>query len=142
MPRYHHKPLPPKRKQAPYLKPTLLHTPEFQPQESQEYNNPLVATHSRRGGYDKGLLTGASRVPHPRVFRRYGSNTRKTVYPLPNTGILDNVYENPQLAPGSQESLFGTKQTPTLGQRGCPSVLEGIPSLCCGSGHMLFKSKV
>lgn len=55
----------------------------------------LQCTAPKSVKYKIGDKTGARRAPEPVVFRPFGTNTRAHCYPLPDTGILDNVYTWP-----------------------------------------------
>lgn len=91
----------------------------------------------------RGLKTNLAKPAYPRVFRRFGRNTRATVYPLPKTGILDNIYD---------KGFFNTSEGPTslipnehnalLGQGGATQdVLSAVPSLASGAHHWLFTER-
>lgn len=97
--------------------------------------------------YAYGDYTGAPRAPHPTVFRKFGGNTRETVYPFERcgtklTGLLDNKYDPKILHhPDSERAaahLFPRTATPI--QAGCPEVLRGVEQLNQqnGSRHWLF----
>lgn len=140
MPKYHHRPIRHRNRPEVFLKPAEVQEAE---DDGGDIDAAFIRTHSRRGKLKHGLWSGAPIVPGPRVFRRFGSNTRERVYRLPDTGILDNVYD-PKIFESGQgnasccSALFGSS---TLGQAGCPSILQKCPALHHGSGHMLFAKK-
>lgn len=142
MPKYHHRPVHhhPKARQV-FLKPAQVLDAEDGNDVDEgglgDYTE-CVRTHSRRGSHRTGLLTGANRASEPRVFRRFGSNTRERVYRLPDTGIRDNVYDSKIFESSQNTPLFGSS---CLGQGGCPSILRGCVALQPGSNHFLFSKK-
>lgn len=82
-----------------------------------------------------GDFTGASKPRPPRVFRKFGNNTRQLVG-YKHTGMWDNQYEA-----GIIESQPGSTFVPpgaVLAQSGAPSILEGITALKSGPHHWLF----
>lgn len=104
-----------------------------------------ILSKPKGSAYNKGDYTGATRAPHPTVFRRFGGNTRERVYPFEKqgtklTGLLDNHYDPKVLSPpGPQDAarrFFPSGATPIQG--GCPAVLKGVSQLRPGSGHWLF----
>jgi len=95
--------------------------------------------------YSKGDYTGAPRAPHPPVFRKFGGNTRETVYPFEKqgtrlTGLLDNHYDPSVLAPPGQAAARGllpAGATPIQG--GAPAIVGKIAKLRPGSSnHWLY----
>lgn len=74
-----------------------------------------------------GDKTGAVRAPEPLVFRRFGSNTRERCYPLPDTGILDNVYTWPPVRSHDPPCQLMAGSVPF--QAGNPKVNEKVPLL-------------
>lgn len=102
---------------------------------------PPVASGAMRQRQSQGMLTGAPRPEYPRVFRRFGMNTRERVYKLPDTGILDNCYDAALFKNGPGPSSLIPEETRTaLGQGGCPSVTHGVRSLAPGGHHWLFST--
>lgn len=82
-----------------------------------------------------GDFTGASKPRPPRVFRKFGNNTRELIG-YKHTGLWDNQYEA-----GILESGKGSTFVPSgavLAQSGAPSILEGITALKSGPNHWLF----
>lgn len=88
--------------------------------------SPGVSTRHRYG--DK---TGALRAPEPVVFRRFGNNTRERCYPLPDTGILDNVYTWPPARGHDPPCQLLSGLVPC--QAGNPKINERVPLLKKGS---------
>ena len=83
-----------------------------------------------------GDFTGAHQRRPPRVFRKFGNNTRQLVG-YKHTGLWDNQYEA-----GVIESRPGSAFIPSgavLAQSGAPSILQGINALKAGPHHWLFK---
>lgn len=74
-----------------------------------------------------GAITGALRAPEPRVFRPYGANTRAQCYPLPDTGILDNVYTWPPVRSHDPPCQLLEGSTPF--QEGNPKINEKVQLL-------------
>ena len=74
-----------------------------------------------------GLITGAVRAPYPKVFRPFGPNTRSHCYPLPDTGILDNVYTWPPVR--SHDPPCQLLEGSTAWQAGNPKVNEKVSLL-------------
>lgn len=82
-----------------------------------------------------GDFTGASKPRPPRVFRKFGNNTRQLVG-YKHTGMWDNQYEA-----GIIESRPGSAFIPSgavLAQSGAPSILQGVSALKTGPNHWLF----
>lgn len=82
-----------------------------------------------------GDFTGATKPKPPRVFRKFGNNTRELVG-YKHTGMWDNKYEA-----GIIESRPGSAFIPSgavLAQSGAPALLQGIPALKAGPNHWLF----
>ena len=77
--------------------------------------------------YRIGDKTGAVRAPEPRVFRRFGNNTRERCYPLPDTGILDNVYTWPPARSHDPPCQLLEGSVPC--QAGNPKINEKVPLL-------------
>lgn len=83
-----------------------------------------------------GDFTGAHQPRPPRVFRKFGNNTRQLVG-YKHTGLWDNQYETGVIEsrPGSAFISSGA----VLAQSGAPSILQGINALKAGPHHWLFK---
>lgn len=96
------------------------------------WSNPVHSTQKR------GDLTGATRPPYPPVFRKFGKNTRATVYPLPNRGILDNTYDQKIVQSHSVPAFLPGQAVD--GPSCCPILTKAIPNLRPGSNHYLFGS--
>lgn len=82
-----------------------------------------------------GDFTGASKPRPPRVFRKFGTNTRQLIG-YKHTGLWDNQYEA-----GICESCPGSAFIPSgavLAQSGAPSILQGVSALKAGPHHWLF----
>jgi hypothetical protein len=83
-----------------------------------------------------GPITGAKLPAQPKCFRVNGTNPRKTLLPLKDTGVLDNVYEALPKSAGT----FLSKSA-TLAQEGVPKLLKGIQALDPKSPHYLMRRK-
>jgi hypothetical protein len=99
---------------------------------SQSDNGSFGFTHTlytpgKPSKYRVGDKTGAVRAPEPPVFRRFGSNTRERCYPLPDTGILDNVYTWPPVRSHDPPCQLVAGSVPF--QAGNPKVNEKVPLL-------------
>lgn len=81
--------------------------------------------------YKVGDKTGARRAPEPTVFRPFGTNTRAHCYPLPDTGILDNVYSWPPQRSHDPPCQLVHGAVPC--QAGNPQVNEKVDLLKAGS---------
>lgn len=82
-----------------------------------------------------GDFTGARKPRPPRVFRKFGNNTRQLIG-YKHTGLWDNTYEA-----GIIESSAGSAFIPAgavLAQSGAPSILQGVSALKAGPNHWLF----
>lgn len=85
-----------------------------------------------------GAYTGAPRVPYPKVFRPFGSNTRQRV-----VGDRSHITHMTHL--GYAKGIVESKPVPPLlpphaplGTRGTSAVNSGVPALRPGSHHLLF----
>lgn len=113
-----------------YTKPTSYKRLSLEGEGMNSMEGPLNS--SRR----VGPITGAKLPPQPKCFRVNGSNPRKTLLPLKDTGVLDNVYEALPKSAGS----FLSKSA-TLAQEGVPKLLKGIQALDPQSPHYLMRRK-
>lgn len=96
--------------------------------EGQFYNwSDARYSHGKATHYRIGTKTGAVRAPEPVVFRRFGPNTRERCYPLPDTGILDNVYTWPPARSHDPPCQLVAGAVPF--QEGNPKVNEKVPLL-------------
>jgi len=102
-----------------------------------------IAANPKSSKERRGTKTNLIRPAYPKVFRRFGSNTRATVYPLPNTGILDNIYDPSLFHTGQgHTSLIPEENRTHLGQGGASKDLLGaVPALASGSHHWLFATR-
>lgn len=129
----------PKKRGGPFPFPTSRSVAYRVPQpvndEGDEvFTGPLAARTLR------GWKTNIPKPPYPPVFRRFGNNTRVTVYPLPKTGVLDNIYDAGLFDPGKgASSLIPGEHHALLGQGGATQdVLHRVPAFAPGSHHWLF----
>lgn len=113
--------------------------------EDHTENKHRVLSKPKGSSYAYGDYTGAPRAPHPQVFRRFGGNTRYTVYPFEKcgtklTGLLDNKYDPKILQhPDSERaSAHLLPHTARPIQAGASEVLRGVKQLTDGSRHWLF----
>ena len=116
--------------------------PAFVPSNPFDETKPDIAGNAKTSRDRKGNMTNLERPAYPRVFRKFGMNTRATVYPLPNTGILDNKYDPSIFNTGKgHSSLIPSERSTHLGQGGATQdVLGALPSLSAGSHHWLFST--
>jgi len=90
---------------------------------------------SQSKGKYMGDFTGASKPRPPRVFRKFGNNTRQLVG-YKHTGLWDNQYEAEIVQSRPSPALVPAGAV--LAQSGAPSLLRGIPALKAGPNHWLF----
>lgn len=114
--------------------------PAFVPSDPTDEESPLIAGNAKTSKERRGNKTDLLRPAYPSVFRKFGNNTRARVYPLPNTGILDNKYEK-----GFFDSRQGDAsliaQKAALGQGGSTAdLLSSVPALAAGAHHWLFST--
>ena len=84
-----------------------------------------------------GDLTGASRPAYPRVHRKFGMNTRATVYKLKDTGVLDNKYAKGLTEQRSVAPVISPNAA--LMQGGTASLCTDLRALQPGAHHWLFE---